>query len=262
MEPKRMVTESLCAALLALLAAAPAYPQEKPPPIDEKQIQAAIADLGHEEFDRREEATDRLRKGGKALLPYLREGYRKSKDPEVTVRIRRLAKDLFLKHIYVNQGPPFLGITYTTLMEPPTGAKEGQGGFEVYEVMKGHPAAKAGFLPGDIILSFDGESVKEGETIGYFRNRILSRQVGQVVTIEVIQGGEQKSLRAKLGKRPEEANAVPPKFLHPQRRVLEFERWWKVNFKKSPEPSKDRKAEPEPLEKPLPKPQKKKPPPQ
>ncbi len=60
----------------------------------------------------------------------------------------------------------------------------------ITEVMKGRPAADAGLLPGDIILSVDGKTV-ENETIYKTVDRIRGKK-GTTVELEIYRNGEVK----------------------------------------------------------------------
>ncbi|MCR9077081.1 MAG: PDZ domain-containing protein, partial [bacterium] len=78
-------------------------------------------------------------------------------------------------------------------------------GAMVTDVPEG-PAADAGILAGDIILTFDGQDVADtGELV-----RIVGNSpVGKVVDVEVLRDGEMTNVAVTLGRR-EEAQGVEP----------------------------------------------------
>ena len=67
------------------------------------------------------------------------------------------------------------------------------------------PAQKAGIQRGDVIVSFDGQEIRNGD---HLRNVVGATKVGKSVNVVVLRkGGEEKQLTVKLGKRTEEARA-------------------------------------------------------
>jgi hypothetical protein len=64
-------------------------------------------------------------------------------------------------------------------------------------VVKGSPADKAGLAAGDIILSVDGEEIKNSTTL----SRIINRyKPGDEIEISYIRAGESKAVKVELGK--------------------------------------------------------------
>ena len=61
------------------------------------------------------------------------------------------------------------------------------------------PAAKAGVLVGDILVSLDGTPVAEPEDV---QNVVEGQSVGQTVRAGVIRGGEPRTLAIAIGERP------------------------------------------------------------
>ena len=68
------------------------------------------------------------------------------------------------------------------------------------------PAAEAGMLAGDVILSFDGKEV--GDTRGLVR-RVGNTEVGKTVRIVVFREGSTQTLKVTLGRREVAEGAVP-----------------------------------------------------
>ena len=73
---------------------------------------------------------------------------------------------------------------------PPRGAL-------VAEVRKGSPAEKAGIMPGDVIVSYDGTTI---ENTGQLRNLVATTAPGARVQIGVVRKGASKTLTVTIGK--------------------------------------------------------------
>ena len=78
---------------------------------------------------------------------------------------------------------------------------EGNRGALVADVTSSGPADKAGIERGDVIISFDGEEIRDMNELPY---AVASTPVGKVVKVEVIRRGKRKSLEVKMGKLEEE----------------------------------------------------------
>jgi len=72
------------------------------------------------------------------------------------------------------------------------------------------PAAAAGLLRGDVVVSLDGEPVKD---ITSFRNRVAMIQPDTTVNLEVLRDGNRQTVSVKIGSLPDEtlASAAGPK---------------------------------------------------
>ena len=67
----------------------------------------------------------------------------------------------------------------------------------VADVTGGSPADKAGIQRGDVIVSFDGQPIKEMGELPFI---VASTPVGKRVTVEVIRKGRKESLTVEVGK--------------------------------------------------------------
>ena len=76
-----------------------------------------------------------------------------------------------------------------------------ESGALVADVTAGGPAEEAGIKRGDVIVSFDGEDIKEMHDLPYI---VASTPVGKKVPVEVIRKGKKKSLLVKTGELKEE----------------------------------------------------------
>jgi len=85
------------------------------------------------------------------------------------------------------------------------GVKEG---ILVSQVAPGSPAEKAGLKVGDIIVAIDGEKVREVRELQF---RIMKTPPGTEVTLTIIRGGKEQTIKAKVGEMPEEVSFGQPK---------------------------------------------------
>lgn len=73
-------------------------------------------------------------------------------------------------------------------------------GILVAGVLRGGPAADAGLLPGDIILSIAGQAAVNGRSS---MNQVAKMRPGEQMTLEVLREGEVRLLQAEVGMRPQ-----------------------------------------------------------
>jgi putative serine protease PepD len=94
---------------------------------------------------------------------------------------------------------PWIGVTGANIT-PEAAEQFGveQGAF-IQEVLPGSPAAAAGLQSNDIVIRFAGEVI---ETMDDLVIAIRSRNVGELVGLEVVRNGERLSLRVTLGDKP------------------------------------------------------------
>ena len=114
-----------------------------------------------------------------------------------------MAKDLLpqLKKGKVVRG--WLGVMIQKItpdLKEKLGLKDEKGAL-VADVTAGGPAEEAGIKRGDVIVSFDGEDIKEMHDLPYI---VASTPVGKKVTVEIIRKGKKKSLQVKTGELKEE----------------------------------------------------------
>lgn len=69
-------------------------------------------------------------------------------------------------------------------------------GVLVAQVGDDSPAAKAGLRPGDVVLAYAEEPVKD---VGSFRNRVALTRPGSTETLRIVRNGEQKTLQVTIG---------------------------------------------------------------
>ena len=103
----------------------------------------------------------------------------------------------------------WLGVTIQELTAELSGkfGASGTGGALVGDVMKGSPAEKAGIRRGDIIVGYDGKSVKD---VGSLRNMVAESPVGSRVPVTVMRDGKEYRFRVMIAELPVEvAKEVP-----------------------------------------------------
>jgi S1-C subfamily serine protease len=112
------------------------------------------------------------------------------------------------------QSPPMqapagarLGVTFV-MLDAQAAAEfevEASEGAYITEVAERSPAAVAGLLAGDIVISADGETLTTGFGL---RDAVALKQPGDTLTLEVLRGEETLTIEVTLGQ-PEQFSAVP-----------------------------------------------------
>lgn len=94
----------------------------------------------------------------------------------------------------------YLGILSQPVRLPTTQRMglEAGGGLLVVGVDEDSPAGKGGVLVGDILVSLDATTVADTEELLAL---LTGDKVGREVPVEVVRGGEQKTLRVTVGER-------------------------------------------------------------
>lgn len=86
------------------------------------------------------------------------------------------------------KGSGFLGI----------GSEDADEGLVVGTVLENSAAAKAGIKSGDVILQMDGNEIPDKESL---KEMLREKATGDKVVLVILRGGEQQSIKVKLGKR-------------------------------------------------------------
>jgi 2-alkenal reductase len=96
---------------------------------------------------------------------------------------------------------PFLGVSWQWIT-PDIAQANGlsvQYGAYISRVASGGPAAKAGLQRGDIITAIGGQALDDNHS---FINVLLNYKPGDVITLTVFRGGQNKQLSLTLAERP------------------------------------------------------------
>lgn len=106
-------------------------------------------------------------------------------------------KQSLVKHGEVRRG--LLGVTTQDLTPDLMKAfnLQNRHGALISRVQENSAAEQAGLEPGDIILVIDGQTVKNSYAI---RNIVGLKKIGDAVTLDILRGGKQKTIRAVIGK--------------------------------------------------------------
>ena len=104
----------------------------------------------------------------------------------------------------------FLGVEVKNVSKEEADALgwEGPRGAKVVKPVAGGPAEKAGFLPGDILLSADGVEL---ENMAGFLATVSGKVPGAEIKLRLPRGGKEKRLAATLGVRPVDVTRPAPK---------------------------------------------------
>jgi serine protease Do len=78
----------------------------------------------------------------------------------------------------------------------------GKKGALVAELVPGGPAEKAGVMPGDVVLSVNGHSVKNASEL---TREVASSHSGDMLNLQIMRAGQLKTISVKSGVRPSEA---------------------------------------------------------
>jgi serine protease Do len=112
--------------------------------------------------------------------------------------------DSLLKTGKVARG--WLGVTIQELtpeLAKEFGVQDIQGAL-VTDVMEDSPAKKAGLLPRDVIISYDG---RPAENAGHLRNMVAGTLLGKTVTVKVIRDKKQIEMQVKITEIPKDLTA-------------------------------------------------------
>ncbi len=94
---------------------------------------------------------------------------------------------------------PYLGVQYRTISQQAALFNSVPQGAYLLEVQPSSPAEQVGLKAGDIVVSFDGQELKDKELSEY----INAKKIGDSVEISFWRDTEKKSVTVKLGMRPE-----------------------------------------------------------
>ncbi|MCX7885450.1 MAG: trypsin-like peptidase domain-containing protein [Caloramator sp.] len=98
-----------------------------------------------------------------------------------------------IKNGYVSR--PYIGIEYKFIDEDTAKENEVPVGGYVVRVVRGGSAERAGILPGDIIVAFDGVNIDNSEVL----TDVLSKhKVGDIVTMKIYRSGKYQNVQIKL----------------------------------------------------------------
>ncbi|KAB2836795.1 MAG: DegQ family serine endoprotease [Candidatus Brocadia sp.] len=80
-------------------------------------------------------------------------------------------------------------------------------GVLVSDIQDGSPAKEAGFERGDIVIEYDGKSIRD---VNHLRNSVAQTEVNKKVKVKVLRDGKEKELTVKIGEQPADLFAAGP----------------------------------------------------
>jgi len=80
-------------------------------------------------------------------------------------------------------------------------------GVLVSEIQENSPAKEAGFERGDIVVEYDGKSIRD---VNHLRNIVAQTEIGKKVKAKVLREGKEKELIVKIGEQPADLFAAAP----------------------------------------------------
>lgn len=120
----------------------------------------------------------------------------------------RAVKDQLLKEGKVTRG--WLGVTIQELT-PEIAQKFGMKAAEgvlVSDVAKNSPAFKAGVVPGDIIISFNGKKTTD---VGVLRNLVAQSKIGSDASLALMRNGKEIMVKAQIVELPSDTPEPSPR---------------------------------------------------
>lgn len=205
------------------------------------EVERLIPQLGSNDYEEREAATERLALIGRGALERLRSAYLSSDDLEVRLRIEDIVRSAYLMyHVYDRYG--FLGISQRGL--PATSADDsrirpGHVGVVIADITPNTGAEEAGLRKGDVIIALNGDPIKEGfRANANFGATIRRLGPRTVVNLTILRPGKRKTrqleVEATLGRCPEylvrkgRIGEIPEKLMFAKQ---QFPAWWAKHFR-------------------------------
>ncbi len=90
-------------------------------------------------------------------------------------------------------------------------------GVLVSDIQDGSPAKEAGFERGDIVIEYDGKSIRD---VNHLRNTVAQTEVNKKVKVKVLRDGKEKDLTVKIGEQPSDLFAGGPDGVAPSGKDL------------------------------------------
>ncbi len=213
---------------LAVLAAGGAVRADTPtsqPDASAEAFAHTVAKLAHSSYRVREQATADLAAMDYQHIDRLAAAYKRVDHPEVRLRIRTAAREMFYASKRAGEQPQgFLGITHT--QEPIILPDENRSAEAVLvvNVWPDSPAADAGLKSGDRVITVDGKPVA-GQADGGFAGQVRDLKPGHELKMTVVREGEKLDVSATLSSRRKFNVDTNEAEWEPQ-----FERMWKEKF--------------------------------
>jgi len=169
----------------------------------EANIESLTRDLGDDDWEKRQSATETLIKMGKPVVKRMVQAF-KDKDPEVRMRARLVLENVVPNILTGHVG--WIGISWKEIptSDARVSAHINEGiGIELLEVVADQPSEKFGLKEGDIIITANGEGIANQDS---FVQWIRSTPPGSRVRFGLVRGGQKVELDLVIGSRPKDHN--------------------------------------------------------
>ena len=146
-------------------------------------------------------------------------------------------------------GRGYMGVRPGDLSDEETASLKITAGIKVVEVVEGGPGEKAGLKKDDVITAIDGRAIDSPQEVPTI---VQAAGAGAKLKIDILRGGEKKSLEVTLGRHPldeQQGKAEPPKEGDLRERLKKFkEAEPKQDPPKAPAPKKAEPKQEDPAE--------------
>jgi len=193
------------------------------------RVAVLVAQLGHDEYERREAAQHALDDLPAQALPLLSRAYRDSTDAEVRMRLRLYADRYFQRHV-LGRLDQFKRPGYLGIMQQDGRLEDGRGFVQVVRVMPGTGADKAGIQPGDRIVAMNGNPMPAANATLAVAQYVQAHHAGDQLRCTILRDDKKLEITATLG-------GLPDEHLDPQKqaeltdlRQQLRDQWWARGF--------------------------------
>jgi len=128
-------------------------------------------------------------------------------DPEVRRRYLDVLRSLVVED-YLKEGKGYVGILMQSIPVQVPGLPNAKFGIRITMVVPQSPAAKAGLVPGGVIVGVNDQFWKEPAAEVAFSEWIQSRQPGSKVTLKLLENGKTLDHPLELGRRPDQQQGI------------------------------------------------------
>lgn len=205
------------------------------------EVERLIPQLGSNDYEEREAATERLALIGRGALERLRSAYLSSDDLEVRLRIEEIVHTAYLMYrVYDRYG--FLGISQRrmpAISADDSRIRPGHVGIVIAEITPKTGAEEAGLTKGDVIIALNGDPIREGfRANANFGATIRHLGPHTVVNLTILRPGNRRARQmevvATLGRCPKRLvrdgriGEIPEKLMLAKQ---QFPAWWAKHFR-------------------------------
>ncbi|MCO6436348.1 MAG: PDZ domain-containing protein [Phycisphaerae bacterium] len=198
-------------------------------------LENLIEQLASPSFDRREQASNSLRRLWREALPLLVEEYRTAGDLEVRQRIEQLVFEAYIENAFWDRYG-FLGIRHAAVPFQDRPGGPTRYAARVSEVVSGTAAEVANLQLDDLIIAFNDEPLPVLTDPQAFGECIRKFPPGTKIRITIVRRNELQVVSATLGRWPRQQVVSPgqPVYSLLEEANHQFAAWWTRNFEAPP----------------------------